>query len=323
MACTNCARNSTSVMGIRFYCPQGHKLHVKTFQAGKKGVCPHCGSRFVIPLESQRQSSKSYRDDSRAGAGGSQGKDGTGERNGQGDDDDHEAEEIQVAEESSIGAASSATAPLHSGHRESGVNDPIEELPNAVWYVRPPSGGQYGPARGDVMKKWIAEGRVGPDSLVWREGWSDWRSAQSALPTVARPNPGRAAERVVPPTPQAAPAAAPPSTQPSEKTEAAESVPVAASGTVASVLPATQAPSSPVAGPVIQGSASNVHPESVMTAASVAPIGVPGPVSLRSNPASSGSSADSSTKWAIAAVIALAIVAVGLSVALVYVLWIR
>src|SRR4051812_11314530 len=36
-------------MGIRFSCPSGHKLNVKTFLAGKRGVCPQCGAKFVIP----------------------------------------------------------------------------------------------------------------------------------------------------------------------------------------------------------------------------------------------------------------------------------
>lgn len=36
-------------MGIRFTCPNGHKLNVKTFLAGKRGVCPQCGAKFVIP----------------------------------------------------------------------------------------------------------------------------------------------------------------------------------------------------------------------------------------------------------------------------------
>lgn len=60
--------------------------------------------------------------------------------------------------------------------------DPIEEAPEAIWYVRPPSGGQYGPARGDIMRKWIGEGRVSQDSLVWREGWNDWRTAGQVFP---------------------------------------------------------------------------------------------------------------------------------------------
>jgi hypothetical protein len=27
------------------------------------------------------------------------------------------------------------------------------------------------------MRSWVGEGRVSPDSLVWREGWRDWRQA--------------------------------------------------------------------------------------------------------------------------------------------------
>jgi hypothetical protein len=40
-------------MGIRFTCPNGHKLHVKSFLAGKRGVCPQCGAKILIPLEEQ------------------------------------------------------------------------------------------------------------------------------------------------------------------------------------------------------------------------------------------------------------------------------
>jgi hypothetical protein len=36
-------------MGIRLQCPNGHKVHVKAFLAGKRGVCPQCGARFDIP----------------------------------------------------------------------------------------------------------------------------------------------------------------------------------------------------------------------------------------------------------------------------------
>jgi hypothetical protein len=31
------------------------------------------------------------------------------------------------------------------------------------------------------MRRWIAEGRVTGDSWVWRDGWSDWRSAGEML----------------------------------------------------------------------------------------------------------------------------------------------
>ena len=51
-----------------------------------------------------------------------------------------------------------------------------------IWYVRPPSGGQFGPAAGDLMRGWITEGRVSADSLVWREGWRDWQEAAIVFP---------------------------------------------------------------------------------------------------------------------------------------------
>jgi hypothetical protein len=38
-------------MGIRFTCPNGHQLHVKTFLAGKRGVCPKCGASVLVPAE--------------------------------------------------------------------------------------------------------------------------------------------------------------------------------------------------------------------------------------------------------------------------------
>jgi hypothetical protein len=36
-------------MGIRFNCPNGHKLNVKEHLAGKRGICPDCGARVIIP----------------------------------------------------------------------------------------------------------------------------------------------------------------------------------------------------------------------------------------------------------------------------------
>lgn len=63
----------------------------------------------------------------------------------------------------------------------SGTVDPFDEAPDAVWYVRPPGGGQFGPAARDIMRGWIDDGRVTPDSLVWREGWRDWQEASNVF----------------------------------------------------------------------------------------------------------------------------------------------
>lgn len=64
--------------------------------------------------------------------------------------------------------------------------DPFVQAPTAIWYVRPKTGGQYGPATNDIMRSWLAEGRIGVDSLVWREGWSDWQEAGGVFPQLRR-----------------------------------------------------------------------------------------------------------------------------------------
>jgi hypothetical protein len=60
--------------------------------------------------------------------------------------------------------------------------DAISDAPEMIWYIRPPSGGQFGPAPGDLMRTWLSEGRVSADSLVWREGWRDWQEAGTVFP---------------------------------------------------------------------------------------------------------------------------------------------
>lgn len=41
-------------MGIRFLCPNGHKLNVKSFLAGKRAICPDCGARVLVPLPDEQ-----------------------------------------------------------------------------------------------------------------------------------------------------------------------------------------------------------------------------------------------------------------------------
>jgi hypothetical protein len=192
-------------MGIKFLCPNGHKLNVKSFLAGKKGVCPKCGISLRIPAATDTNLSDDPADEaeSPAEAGVAAGM-------------------TAAATVSPIAATAAPTVPYSSpaavrpvataashpaaapvaampvagmpvagmpvagipvpampmGHATGpavmppmpgqAAGDPIAEAPAATWYVRPPGGGQYGPARGEVMRKWIAEGRVSSDSLVWR-----------------------------------------------------------------------------------------------------------------------------------------------------------
>ena len=48
------ASSPDSAMGIKFRCREcDKKLHVKTFLAGKRGVCPRCGAKIRIPRVGQ------------------------------------------------------------------------------------------------------------------------------------------------------------------------------------------------------------------------------------------------------------------------------
>ncbi len=174
-------------MGIRFYCPNGHKLNVKAFLAGKRGICPHCGASVLIPLESTRPSSKSSGQSNLASPGGSSEPVTTLFPDETPRVANHPLGPAPVvsdpfggAQPQAVHGAASHAAPPLSGSAHPSV-DPIAESPDAIWYVRPPSGGQYGPAVGSVMRNWLEEGRVGPEALVWREGWKDWRHAQEVF----------------------------------------------------------------------------------------------------------------------------------------------
>jgi hypothetical protein len=166
-------------MGIKFHCPNGHKLNVKAFLAGKKGVCPKCGTRVRIPLSSEPELESDVQEPETSAVSKSNGSGGV-------------AAAVRPAPAVAV-APAAHLATVTPG-------DPIDEAPSAIWYVRPPTGGQYGPARGDIMRQWISEGRVSSDSLVWREGWTDWQTAGKLFP--ALDSPGAAA----PPSPAPSPA---------------------------------------------------------------------------------------------------------------------
>ncbi len=154
-------------MGIRFYCPNGHKLNVKDFQAGRRGVCPFCGAKMRIPLESTRPSSRRRKSP-----------------DGEPAASDTPVDEIQPPSVPARNEPDNFMPPTEPSIAEKGEAigaaesaDPLTEAGEVVWYVRPASGGQFGPANAEVMRTWLAEGRIAAETLVWREGWRDWRAA--------------------------------------------------------------------------------------------------------------------------------------------------
>ncbi len=226
-------------MGIRFLCATcGHKLNVKSFLAGKRGVCPQCGEGLDIPFESQITKQSPVANPVSVAAGVDAVPAGLASpasdvvsmpvpavsapvpadvRISLPTPDVHEKVKKPLSRKAVVSAAASpvdtptadsdplavpmqpvqsaqilqspqpatpVATPVEVAPAEPVPVDPIDEAPDAIWYIRPSSGGQYGPARGDIMRKWMGEGRVNADSLVWREGWNDWSTAADIFPSL-------------------------------------------------------------------------------------------------------------------------------------------
>ncbi len=146
-------------MGVRFECPAGHKLHVKAELAGKRGICPECGVKFIVPSFS-----------------------------GQRVPEDNGPAEGTTATISGPAATSSTSMPPIAKSVPGAQPPPAVEA--ATWFIRPASGGQFGPADDATFAQWVTEGRVANDSWVWRNGWADWKPGGDALRDFkARPTP--------------------------------------------------------------------------------------------------------------------------------------
>lgn len=166
-------------MGIRFRCPNGHKVHVKAFLAGKMGICPHCQAKMVIPEHSDPELSAEERSDE---GGADRGPLDSGPEQAGG------ARETAAAQPKSgqapVPAFVAPPTPPPAPRAPAAASPELSAAaaPEPRWYVRPPTGGQYGPASESVFRGWIQDARVAPDAYVWREGWADWRLAREVLP---------------------------------------------------------------------------------------------------------------------------------------------
>ena len=220
-------------MGIKFFCPQGHKLHVKSFLSGKKGICPHCGAKVRIPQETDQQKDVSFADipeiadipemignESETHAAFAEYAQTSSEPipPSSTQPDEPLVHEIVEPEHEFIGKPLT-NSNLTNDHSVSGddvarhgalasvlTSPALLEAPDAVWYVRAGSGGQFGPATSAIMQTWLSEGRVRADAMVWREGWETWAPAQQVFPStniqrhlIAPTEPVTAWEEISPP----------------------------------------------------------------------------------------------------------------------------
>jgi len=157
-------------MGIKFLCPNGHKLNVKSFLSGKRAICPKCGARVVVPsVDAIDDAADNSVSDTSSSPGDSAGE-------------SMELPSTTMVQSSAAVASPSATRQSATAGAQ---HDVLAEDPAAVWYVRPATGGQFGPATSEIMRGWLTEGRVGGNALVWRTGWADWRGASEIFPELA------------------------------------------------------------------------------------------------------------------------------------------
>lgn len=217
-------------MGIRFQCPNGHKINVKSFLAGKRALCPECGVKVVVPMEAEAAPALSLATlpgSSGPGSNGTSAAPGVGKQpvGGTAANVAAPAAKATVATAAPVSArpaqpiaspafnlnlaaaaavVSAPVSPVVPAPPVFGIADPIAEAPQAVWYVRPRTGGQFGPAPGDIFRQWIAQRRVTGDSLVWRDGWTDWRVASEVLPQLSAKAPPAFAGMPGVPTPAVA-----------------------------------------------------------------------------------------------------------------------
>ncbi|MFK8113103.1 MAG: GYF domain-containing protein [Rubripirellula sp.] len=173
-------------MGIRFACHACDKrLNIKQDLAGRRGICPACAARFRIPLSDAEHSTPVdlpvATTTAPVGQVVSPVQQIEASKPVVSDPQPSAVPSPQVATDSEP-----AAEPENVPKQESASSVNVLEVdPQATWYVRPPSGGQYGPASSIVLKQWIGEGRVAANALLWRDGWPHWRDAKEVLPELA------------------------------------------------------------------------------------------------------------------------------------------
>ncbi|MDR1477586.1 MAG: DUF4339 domain-containing protein [Planctomycetaceae bacterium] len=136
-------------MGIRFFCPNGHKLHVKSQLAGLRAHCPDCGAVLVIPLKSTRKSSKE--------GGG-------------------------LIENAEPQPQISNTTPNSKNFVGNTITPQDFLNPSIDWYIcNPDDGTQQGPLKNTLIRQLAQQQKLKTNFYIWREGLSDWVPVSSIL----------------------------------------------------------------------------------------------------------------------------------------------
>ncbi len=163
-------------MGIRFRCHHCEsELHVKDFQAGKRGRCPECKGKFRIPLaDAEHSLTAEFPLTEMSGAPAEMNASPDQELVESASSSDTATDANAAPREDDMASAPAPSLPTRAEPRQPQI---LNDSPDARWLVRPATGSEYGPAPSSAIWQWLNEHRIGSDSLIWREGWPEWRVA--------------------------------------------------------------------------------------------------------------------------------------------------
>ena len=198
-------------MGILFHCPDCERpLNVGSQFAGKPGICPNCRSSISVPIDSEIVKAE-YQTRLNAWSRRQTESDANPEeidfvpcdsgqpvlsRNSERSTKTRSnspavvapvvtVKPIDVGGIAAVATESQIVGDGLSARFSAGAPNLLEDNGQAVWFVRPPSGGQFGPASAKLLRHWIQEGRITGDSYVWCEGWDNWQNAGEVFPEIA------------------------------------------------------------------------------------------------------------------------------------------
>lgn len=199
-------------MGIHFACHHcNHSLHVKDFQGGKRGRCPECKAPFRIPLKDASHSlaldDSPVNPDALLTFSTSSRTAKASKKSSSAISNDAISNETDTptknSTEKSARPKKATAASQKQSNADQQILNPIDknvpalsekEMPAALsaaldakWFVRPPSGGQFGPASPQLLMEWVAERRVTSDSFLWCEGMPQWQAATDLIPELVSP----------------------------------------------------------------------------------------------------------------------------------------
>ena len=189
------------VMGICFFCPNGHPLNVKAELAGRIGLCPKCRVKMRIPLQSTRaldekdyhgqQTAEAVPDARRRENKSSNLRDDSQVSNqandwGETSSLDSESPVNELILRATEKSSRNIREKRYDAEADFSNSDALLDDPDALWYVITHDNQRYGPAQGNVLRSWINERRVGPKTRILRSGWQSPLEAGQVFPEIVK-----------------------------------------------------------------------------------------------------------------------------------------